>query len=61
MGSTRANRGFNPKYDSETYLGISQLNTEPATKPFTLQPGNPVAKLVPQMSQTKVELSKSVI
>ena len=27
VGSTRANRGFNPKYDSGTYLGILTGNS----------------------------------
>lgn len=57
VGSTRANRGFNPKYDSETYLGISQLATEPTTKPFCLQPSAQSSKQAPVNTQFKVELS----
>lgn len=42
--SKRANRGINPKYDSEIYLGLSGSNVptqgevceNPSTKPFTL-------------------------
>jgi len=43
IASKRANRGINPKYDSEIYLGLSGSNTNPSdvcenptAKPFTL-------------------------
>jgi len=33
--SKRANRGINPKYDSEIYLGLNtNLDEVPAAKPF---------------------------